>query len=37
MTLMVKGHPIHVPLAAVGAARFSFHDLCEQPSAPPII
>ena len=31
MTLMVKGHPIHVPKTALGAARFSFHDLCEQP------
>jgi len=30
-TLMVKGHPIHVPKATLGAARFSFHDLCEQP------
>jgi len=31
MTLMVKGHPIHVPKTALGAARFSFHDLCERP------
>lgn len=31
VTLMVKGRPIHVPKAAVGAARFSFHDLCELP------
>ena len=31
MTLTVKGHPVHVPKAALGAARFSFHDLCEQP------
>ncbi|HKY85286.1 MAG TPA: cell division protein ZapE [Pseudorhodoplanes sp.] len=30
-TLMVKGHPVHVPKATLGAARFSFHDLCEQP------
>jgi cell division protein ZapE len=30
-TLTVKGHPIHVPKATFGAARFSFHDLCEQP------
>ncbi len=30
-TLMVKGHPVHVPKATFGAARFSFHDLCEQP------
>jgi len=30
-TLVVKGHPVHVPKATFGAARFSFHDLCEQP------
>jgi cell division protein ZapE len=27
----LKGRTIHVPRAALGAARFAFHDLCEQP------
>jgi cell division protein ZapE len=27
----IKGHMVRVPLAAMGAARFDFHDLCELP------
>jgi cell division protein ZapE len=30
-TLEVKGRSVKIPRAAMGAARFSFHDLCEQP------
>jgi cell division protein ZapE len=31
--LVVKGRIVRVPCAAMGVARFSFHDLCEQPLA----
>jgi cell division protein ZapE len=31
--LTVKGRTLRVPCASMGVARFSFHDLCEQPLA----
>ena len=31
MNFTVKGHQLHVPAAALGAARFAFQDLCVRP------
>jgi cell division protein ZapE len=31
--LALQGRSVHVPRAAMGVARFSFHDLCEAPLA----
>jgi len=31
--LPLRGRSVHVPRAAMGVARFSFHELCEQPLA----
>jgi cell division protein ZapE len=31
--LLVKGRTIRIPRATMGVARFSFHDLCQQPLA----
>jgi len=31
--LPLKGRTVHVPRAFMGVARFSFHDLCEEPLA----
>jgi cell division protein ZapE len=29
--LVVQGHPVRIPRAAMGAARFTFEELCERP------
>lgn len=34
-SIPMKGRAIHVPSAAAGCARFTFHDLCEQPLGAP--
>ena len=31
--LSLKGRSVHVPRAAMGVARYSYHDLCEEPLA----
>jgi cell division protein ZapE len=31
MTIKVKGHPVEIPQAAAGVARFDFADLCDKP------
>jgi cell division protein ZapE len=33
LDLTVKGRTVRVPCATMGVARFSFHDLCQQPLA----
>lgn len=33
LDIPLKGRSIHVPRAFMGVARFSFHDLCEEPLA----